>query len=455
MRIVIAAFGLESSTFTSVEPSRESLYIRREQFAHNEVLKIFSERGIEVSQAMAVSGTPTGVLDAALYHSLKSEVIECIVKCAPFDGVLMLMHGSMLYRENGALFHGELEFLKTLRKEVGASMPISVRLDLHGNIPAEFGGYVTVISALRTAPHRDGLQVAQRAARLLIRAIEADAQWHSEVLRVPLLLTGEQVITDDEPAHSLYGLLEQSDLKAGIVSSSIMVGFAWADSPWTGASVIVTAENREAANKECLYLADEFLKRKAELINVKDSLPVEDALAHMKTNHACGMVFSDSGDNVTAGGPGTSTFLLDKMIESNIEGYVFAQFYDPESLRLIVENSPDAVTAIRLCDTLNLSVKLTSVHNIDSVTIVVAIAAGNTIIITDKRVPLATPDIFSKIGLNPFASKGLIVKLGYLMPELKDSAPCSAIILTPGPTALLVSQFTYQKVQHPLYPLDS
>ena len=88
---------------------------------------------------------------------------------------------------------------------------------------------------------------------------------------------------------------------------------------------------------------------------------------------------------------------------------------------------------------------------------------GCTLIVTEHRVPVAEPEIFQKLGLVPESFRGIIVKLGYLMPNLQDLARAlsspglvnSYLILSPGPTTLDYKALEYRYVRRPLYPLDN
>ena len=61
---------------------------------------------------------------------------------------------------------------------------------------------------------------------------------------------------------------------------------------------------------------------------------------------------------------------------------------------------------------------------------------------------------FKEVGLNPLDYKIVVVKLGYLYPELRDIAPVHLIALTSGFCNLDVRTLPYKKVHRPSFPLD-
>ena len=193
MKVALISFGMESSTFSPLKPTRHDLNVKVTQFSHPDLIELFANAGIELVPVMMASGQPSGMLQKDSYESLCNEILDRCDQLGPFAGALISMHGSMLVDDGR---HGELEFLKRFRTRFGDDLPVSVRLDLHGNIPDEFVGYASVITALRTAPHRDVLETIMRAGRLLIRIINERCRPVSVLVRVPLLFPGEWVMTE-------------------------------------------------------------------------------------------------------------------------------------------------------------------------------------------------------------------------------------------------------------------
>ena len=57
-------------------------------------------------------------------------------------------------------------------------------------------------------------------------------------------------------------------------------------------------------------------------------------------------------------------------------------------------------------------------------------------------------------GVDPMAQKIVVVKLGYLFPDLYDHAPRAIMALSPGATDLPLERLPYRRLARPVSPLD-
>ena len=79
---------------------------------------------------------------------------------------------------------------------------------------------------------------------------------------------------------------------------------------------------------------------------------------------------------------------------------------------------------------------------------------GVTIVLTvDRRLFLDRASI-SASGVNPVDQRIVVVKQGYLFPDLADHAPRAIMALTPGASDLRVENLPYEHIRRPIYPLD-
>jgi microcystin degradation protein MlrC len=60
-----------------------------------------------------------------------------------------------------------------------------------------------------------------------------------------------------------------------------------------------------------------------------------------------------------------------------------------------------------------------------------------------------------RVGVEPDACRVVVVKLGYLFPDLRDRAPRAVLALTPGLTSLRVDTLPYRNIVRPVYPIDA
>ena len=84
-----------------------------------------------------------------------------------------------------------------------------------------------------------------------------------------------------------------------------------------------------------------------------------------------------------------------------------------------------------------------------------AIAVGNIdIVIANKGDSFITVNHFKSAGLELSDYDVIIVKQGYLFPELSERSKLDILALTPGATYQLIEKLNFHHVKRPVYPLD-
>ena len=79
---------------------------------------------------------------------------------------------------------------------------------------------------------------------------------------------------------------------------------------------------------------------------------------------------------------------------------------------------------------------------------------GVHIIITELRKAFVALDDFRNAGLDALTHKLVVVKLGYLMPALRDAAPREIMALSPGYADMQLERLPFRYVMRPIFPLD-
>ena len=77
-----------------------------------------------------------------------------------------------------------------------------------------------------------------------------------------------------------------------------------------------------------------------------------------------------------------------------------------------------------------------------------------TVVITANRAALCRPDIFESIALDYTKFHIVVVKLGYLFPELAAVALRSILAFTPGASTERLQDMHLTRIRRPMYPLD-
>jgi microcystin degradation protein MlrC len=76
------------------------------------------------------------------------------------------------------------------------------------------------------------------------------------------------------------------------------------------------------------------------------------------------------------------------------------------------------------------------------------------VIVTKKRKPFHYERDFVALNLDPRATDIVIVKIGYLVPELYDMKGDWLMALTPGGVDQDLERLPYKRIKRPMFPLD-
>ena len=76
------------------------------------------------------------------------------------------------------------------------------------------------------------------------------------------------------------------------------------------------------------------------------------------------------------------------------------------------------------------------------------------VIVTKKRKPYHRENDFTRLGLKPREADILVVKIGYLVPELYDMRADWIMALTPGGVDQDLERLGYKRINRPMFPLD-
>ena len=77
-----------------------------------------------------------------------------------------------------------------------------------------------------------------------------------------------------------------------------------------------------------------------------------------------------------------------------------------------------------------------------------------TVVVTKNRAAMCRPDIFESIDLDYSGFKIVVVKLGYLFPELEANAKRAILAFTPGSSTERLEDMHMKKIRRPMFPLD-
>ncbi len=472
-RIAICGFAIESSTFSPAVTQKEAFRTRRgeEVFSYYPFLAPDSLSRQRANWIPLIRGhaIPGGIVTREAYESLVTEMLEKLGENGPYDGIFFDIHGAMSVVE---MDDPEGDMIARMREVVGKEPLISTCMDLHGNVTPRLAGHTDLITCYRMAPHEDALESKKRAVVNLLERLESGKgkPAYKAWIPVPVLLPGEKTSTRIEPAKSLYARVAPAADCKGVIDAAIWVGYAWADAPRNHAVVMATGDDKAAVTKTAEKLARHFWDVRKDFKFVAPVAPLKECLNKAVASDKKPFIISDMGDNPTAGGAGDVTWTLQRILarpefkKATGPSLIYASIPGPGFVEKAVEagvgGKVEATAGANIDDRYAPPVKLAgTVKSIkhgdpDAKTEVVVRVGSVHVIVTKKRKPYHYEKDFTRLGLQPRSTDILVVKIGYLVPELYNMRGDWIMALTPGGVDQDLKRLGYQRIKRPMYPLD-
>jgi len=472
-RIAIAGLAIESSTFSPALSPEEAF---RAKYG-TEVFSTYSFMAIDSPMRQQAVWIPTlvghalpgGAATREAYESLVGKTLDSLKKHLPYDGLYFDIHGAMSVV---GLEDPEGDFIERIRKVVGKKTMISTSMDLHGNVSWRLAENSDLITCYRMAPHEDAMDTKKRAVQnLLNRLVSGKGKPpYKAYVSIPILLPGEKTSTRIEPGKSLYHQVAPAAAQQGIIDAAIWIGYAWADEPRNHAVVMVTGDDKEKTIQTAEQLAHSFWDVRARFEFVAPTGTLTESLDKAIASKKHPFFISDSGDNPTAGGAGDVTWTLTEILKrpefkaANGPSLIYASIPGPELVAKAitagvgnpVEGDAGAAVDARYAPPIKLSGTVESIVKGDKdagVEVVVRVGSVH-VIVTQKRKPYHKEADFTTLGLHPREAAIVVVKIGYLEPELYAMRADWIMALTPGGVDQNLEGLTYKRIQHPMFPFD-
>lgn len=294
MRLAVAGFNLESVTFLP-EPTSLAEFER------------LAKRGPDLTSSFAGTNTvPGGFLDACAelgveavplvyseagaaaaaseeaFDTFLAEIAESVLAVMDdIDGLLLGLHGALVTVGGRT----DLDFLKGLRARVGDALPIGVAFDLHGNLDPELVDLAEVMSAYHESPHVDMGETARRVATILIGTLRGELNPQTVLTKVPITLPSIFTATPVAPLSDVMAEARRREAETpGLLDCSVVMGFAYADVPQIGISILATSDGDAAIADTAAREMAALIWERREILYPRDSVfTVEAGLARAKS----------------------------------------------------------------------------------------------------------------------------------------------------------------------------
>ncbi|MCM4157005.1 M81 family metallopeptidase [Gramella sp. AN32] len=463
-RIAIAGMGTESSTFSPALAREDAFRVLQGEAVFSSY-PFMSKDSLNRTRAnwfpaMVASASPGGAVTRETFESLVERTLDLLKKNTPYDGLYLDLHGAMSVV---GMDDPEGNFIARIREVIGKEAIISTSMDLHGNVSWGLAQNSDLITCFRMAPHEDRYETKKRAIDNLLSRIESGKgkPAYKAWIPVPILLPGEKTSTRVEPAKSLYGKLPSATAQEGVIDAAIWIGYAWADEPRNHAVVMVTGDDKEKVSGTAEQLAQSLWEVRSKFDFVAPTDDLHGSLDKALASKIHPFFISDVGDNPTAGGAGDVTWTLREilarpefksangpsMIYASIPGLELAKKATAAGVGGKVEGYVGATVDSRFAPPVQL---VGTVESIDDKAVVVKVGSIQVIVTKDRNRNIN----FDSLGLDPMATDIIVVKMGYLVPQLYNMQADWIMALTPGGVDQDLKSLEYSRINRPMFPLD-
>lgn len=467
MKVFISSFQCESNTFCSsmVQYNDFEVIIGSKVLERLAAVNVFKKYGFDVIPGVFASALPSGKVDKTTYNKIKDLILNFITKSKNLDGIYLYMHGAMYIDEIGS---GEEDLIKEIRGNIGWNIPISVALDFHANNSRNFVHSVNIIHGFRTAPHTDQADTEIRAAEGLVRCLKEGVVPSAIMIKVPVLV-GDAAVTAKEPLKGIIKKLKELDCDKRIYSAAIFNGQPWSDFEYTGPSVVISycSGNAHAVEK-AKELAIMYWEGRNKFRFDVTALNPQDAITAALSSENAPVFVTDSGDNTTAGAEGQGTLLLDIILKRNARdvlvcGITCKKAVDKlkdlsigkeVSFTLGEDSDKPHIIPVPIQGIIKSRGKVLGWAGEDAGYGVVVSSKGIDIVVTDVRAAFLSEKHIKRMGIDIADYKVIVLKMGYLFPELRKIAAQNIFALTPGASTNVFNSLEYKHVPRPIYPLD-
>lgn len=485
MRIAVAGFMHESNTFNTLRTDRAAFtaqclalgpdWLPEWRDAHHEVggfLEAAAVEGFEPLPLAMAWATPSGPVAGDVFDEITGYLCEQLRKQRP-DGLLLALHGAMVAESH---LDADGEVLARLRQAVGTDFPIVVTLDLHGNLSERLIGHSTAAVAYRTCPHVDQRECGRRAASLLVRTLRGEIRPVQALAKPPLIVNIMVHDTSQEPLRSFMDEARVLEKQPGLLAVSVLPGFAYADVPQMGPSVVVvTNGDADQARRTADTFGDRLWQARERLAR-----PLPDAataVAQALTADRLPVVLVDTGDNVGGGSAADGTIILAELLRQGATASVVC-LYAPDEVKQCVTAGVGREVTLTVGgkvdrqhgDPVTVTGRVRLLHdgtyvehqarhggkrvNHMGLTALVELPGGNLLVLNSLRHPPFSLGQLTCLGIQPERMHLLVVKAAIAYKAAY--VPVAGTIIeidTPGLTAVNPERFAYRHIRRPLYPL--
>jgi microcystin degradation protein MlrC len=432
-------------------------------------------RGCEIATPLFAMANPSGPVDAGAYRTMCDAIVNAIAPGC--DAIMLDLHGAMVVEDND---DGEGALLERVRAAAPAT-PLTLALDLHGNVSDAMARNANIIVGFKTYPHIDMYATGTHAARLLFDMLDGKIQPVVTVAR-PGVLAQTLCQNTEIPGAMRDGIeLARALERRGALAATVFGGFFLADIADAGMSAVVVGDSTADQAAGWAGEMSTFLQsRKREFIFRQT--PLIESVTRARAIRQGLVLLLDHGDNCMSGGTCDTMDVLAECLHQGLAQIGVGPVCDPQAVAQLIAAGAGATVTIDLGNKLPMpkigmaartplrfTGKVRAISN-GEYTISGPIYTGTRcymgrtvlfdtgaaeIVVTEQTQEPWDLGVFACVGLDPARKRYLILKSRmYYRPVFAPLAGAIIECASAGVCASDFSLFNYQKVRRPIYPLD-
>ncbi|MFB6221275.1 MAG: M81 family metallopeptidase [Halolamina sp.] len=393
-------------------------------------------------------------------------IADALAAIDGLDAVYLSLHGAMAV---DGVPKPEAETVRRVREAVG-DKPIFVTLDLHANVDDELAAAADGVFIVKRYPHYDSRLQGERAARVLHRHLRDEYEPTTATRTPPVITPSVYQGTGDSPAMEIMERARRWEAREPGAFVSVAFGFAYADVPNAGATVmVVTDDDPGLADRIADDMADYIWRVRDPFANKSLPETVEgvgraiEAAASGRTP----VVLADHADRI-----GDSTHVLRELREQGASRFTVATINDAEAVRTIEAEASvgERVTvevgghAERLAgEPVKIEGDVEYLGGYDGgyssyeTIAVLRFGDDNRVVITPELHQVTSPEIFDELGI-PFEDEVDILAIKsrvHFRRGFVETGLAGEVIRVdaPGIGPADLTQLDYENVPSDLYPL--
>jgi microcystin degradation protein MlrC len=438
----------------------------------------------EPKPGLLAMAEPNGPVSQEFFDRMMVQWETDLRAAGELDGVYCVLHGAGLTVND---HDPEGTLLAMVRRVVGDRVPVVATYDLHANVSAANVELVNAYIGYRTNPHLDmrerGIEAAQTLRRLIL-----GASTYLSHIRLPIVPPTVTMLTGPDASPRPYGELidlaqqrmREPAWSGRVLNVSVMGGFAFADTPFNGLTVVVTALDQAAADGLAREIAEAGWARREQFQAKLTSL--EDATAQAKATEDSarhGLIFADVADNPGGGGRGNTMGILEAFLAAGVQNGLVGVIHDPAlaaeahvrglGTRFIAQFNREGgdefskplaaeATVVGLRDQAVRGRRGIYANNTLDLGLSAALAIGGlTVVVISNRMQCADPVFFEMFGLDIAAARVVVVKSrGHFRGGFDEFFRHQDVVEVdaPGLTSPILSRFAWRHMPRPVLPID-